>query len=268
MMHVLQSEIFRLRKRPQAWILILIMVVGAGAFYVAAAIAASVISDPDGAKESLQLPNIYENGMFIVAFAGFILSVVVASGLIGNEFSWNTIRPLVARSRSRNALLSAKWITLILYTILLFLVGFLAVIGFSAVTSALLGTWKGVDASLVGEWLTSFVRLVYSQFPYVALAFFLALITRSNAVGIAVGIGLGFFEQAIWSLLGLTAGVFETIQQFGIDYPSRVLLDINSGDGMHSAMDGWRAAGMLGVWTVLFIGLSYYFFNKRDVTSG
>ncbi|MBA3276272.1 MAG: hypothetical protein H0T72_10795, partial [Chloroflexia bacterium] len=54
MMHLLRSEIFRLRKRPQAWILALIMVLAVGAFYVALAIAASVISDPESTEDSLK----------------------------------------------------------------------------------------------------------------------------------------------------------------------------------------------------------------------
>ena len=268
MFHLLRSEIFRLRKRPQAWILALIMVLGVGAFYTALTIAAFAMSDPSDAKESLQLPSIFDNGMQIATIVGYILTVVLASGLIGNEYSWNTIRPLLARARSRSALLSAKWITVLLYSVGLFLVGLLATIAFSAGTSAIVGNFEGADGAMIGDWVVSFGRILIGQLPYVALAFCLALITRSNAVGIAVGIGVGFLEPAIWGLLGLVTDAFDTVRKFGLEYPSTLLFNMNSGVDDITTNEAWGATATLGAWIVLFVALTYYFFNKRDVTSG
>ncbi len=273
MMHLLRSEIFRLRKRPQAWIMALIMVLAVGAFHVALAIAASVIADPESTEESLKLPNIFENGMQIATLIGFILTVVLASGLIGNEYSWNTIRPLLARARSRSALLSAKWITVLLYSIGLYLLGFLATIAFSAASSAIVGNFESVDSGIIADWTVAFGRLIISQLPYAALAFTMALITRSNAVGIAVGIGLGFLEPAIFGLLGLVTDAFDEVRKFGLEYPSNqlVAMNANSGFGGYGELttaDAWRAVATLGVWVAIMVGATYYFFNKRDVTSG
>lgn len=270
MIPLLRSEIFRLRKRPQAWILALIMVLAVGAFYVSLAIAASVISDPADAEESLILPNIFENGMQIATLIGYILTVVLASGLIGNEYSWNTIRPLLARAHSRSALLSAKWITVLLYSIGLFLLGFLATIAFSAASSAIVGNFESVDGGTLVDWTVAFGRTLISQLPYAVLAFTLALIARSNAVGIAVGIGLGFLEPAIWALLGLVTDAFDEVRKFGLEYPSNLLFTMNSNwaDGPTSTTEAWRAVATLGVWVAIMVGATYYFFNKRDVTSG
>lgn len=268
MLQLLRSEIFRLRKRPQAWILALIMVLAVGTFYVALAIAAAVVSDPADAKDSLELANIFDNGMQIASLVGFILGVVMAAGLIGNEYSWNTIRPLLARARSRSALVSAKWITVGLYAAGLFVVGLIASIGFSVVTSALVGNSTGLSVDLLGEWVTDFGRILMSQLPYVALAFCLALITRSNAAGIAVGIGLAFLEPAVWGLLGLVTGAFDTVHKLGLEYPSTLLFNMNTDAGSATANEAWGAAATLAAWIVIFVGLTYYFFNKRDVTSG
>jgi len=273
MMHLLRSEIFRLRKRPQAWILALITVLSVGAFYVSLTIAASVLSDPTDTEESLILPNIFENGMQIATLIGFILTVVLASGIIGNEYSWNTIRPLLARARSRSALLSAKWITVLLYSIGLYLLGLITTIAFSAASSAIVGNFESVDAGMLGDWAVAFGRVLVSQLPYAALAFSLALITRSNAVGIAVGIGLGFLEPAIFGLLGLVTDAFDEVRKFGLEYPSNLLVTMNAdtdfgGYGTITTADAWRAVATLGVWVAILVGASYYFFNKRDVTSG
>ncbi len=269
MINLLRSELFRLRKRPQAWILALIMVLAVGAFYVSLAIAASVISDPQSTEDSLKLPNIFENGMQIATLLGYILAVVLASGLIGNEYSWNTIRPLLARSRSRSALLSAKWLTVLIYSVTLFVIGFIATIAFSAITSSIVGGFESVDRGMIGDWLVAFGRTLVSQLPYAALAFSLALITRSNAVGIAVGIGVGFLEPAIWGLLGIVTSAFDEVRKFGLEYPSTLLFNMNSGfDDNVGSGEAWRAVATLGVWVAVMVGATYYFFNKRDVTSG
>lgn len=273
MMHLLRSELFRLRKRPQAWIMALIMVLAVGTFYVALTIASSVLSDPTDTEESLILPNIFENGMQIATLLGFILTIVLASGLVGNEYGWNTIRPLLARARSRSALLSAKWITVLLYSMGLYLLGLLATIAFSAASSAIVGNFESIDAGMAGDWAIAFGRVLVSQLPYAALAFTMALITRSNAVGIAVGIGFGFLEPAIFGLLGLITNAFDEVRKFGLEYPSNQLVAMNAntgfgGYGEITTAEAWRAVATLGVWVVIMVGASFYFFNKRDVTSG
>lgn len=266
MLNLLRSEIFRLRKRPQAWILVVIMVFAVGTFYVAAGIAAAVVSDPSGPKETLELDRIFDNGMQLAQIVGVILTVVVASGLIGNEYSWNTIRPLVSRATSRNSLLGAKWITITLYSIGLFLVGLLACIGFSAVMSALLGNFDSIDTGLVTDWVVGFGRLLVANMPYVALGFSLSLLFRSNAVGIAGAIGIGLLEPALWALLGLLTDTFDSIRKFGLEYPSSLLANISTtwADPVTTS-EAWRAAGVLSVWTAIFVGLTYYVFNRRDV---
>lgn len=272
MIDLLRSEIFRLRKRPQAWILAVIMVLAVGAFYVSLAIAASVLSDPSDVEESLTLQNIFGNGIQIAALVGFLLIVVLASGLIGNEYGWNTIRPLLARARTRSALLGAKWITVLLYSTGLFLLGFLATIAFSAASSAIVGNFESVDGGTIADWGLGFLRVLVSQFPYAALAFTVALITRSNAVGIAVGIGLGFLEPAIFGLLGLVTESLDEVRKFGLEYPSNLLLAMNDGTGYGygeiTTGEAWRAVATLGAWLAIMVGSSFYFFTKRDVTSG
>lgn len=273
MIHLLRSELFRLRKRPQAWIMALLMVFGVGIFYVGLAVTASVVSDPQSAEDSLKLTNILENGVQIASIVGFILTVVLASGLMGNEYSWNTIRPLLARSRSRSALLSAKWITVFLYCAGLFVVGFIATIVFSALTSALVGGFESVGAATIGDWSVALGRVLISQLPYAALAFTLALITRSNAVGIAAGIGLGFLEPAIFGLLGIVSDSFDEVRKFGLEYPSNLLVSMNADSGFGgygdiTTADAWRAVATLTVWVAVMVAATYYFFNKRDVTSG
>ena len=268
MLHLLRSELFRLRKRPQAWILGIIMVLSVATFYVAASIAATLMSDPDGPREAILPANIFENGMQIVAIVGLILTVVQGAGLIGNEYSWNTIRPLVARATSRNALLSAKWVTVAIYSTGLFVVGFLATILLSVMSTFVVGNYDGITMALVGDWLVSFGRILIGNMPYVALAFCLALLFRSIAAGIAGAIGLLFLEPLVWSLVGLLTDAFDKVHEFGLEYPSTTLFNMNIGAADTTSSEAWIAVATLVAWIVAFVAATYWAFNKRDVTSG
>lgn len=267
MLHLLQSELFRLRKRPQSWILLLIMFLATGGLYVAFAIAAAV-SDPEGIRDELMLPRVFQSGMQLSSLVGFILIVVMAAGLIGNEYGWDTIRPLIARSRSRAGLLTAKWLTVAIYTVVLFLFGLVVAVGFSAVTSAIAGNFEGVSGDLLGDWTVSFLRLLISNAPYVALAFTLALITRSNAAGISIGIGLAFIEPLAWALLRLVGDTFKRAETFGIAYSSTKLTNMNGHNEVVSPGEAWRAVIVMAIYAVVFVVASYVTFQRRDVTSG
>lgn len=271
MVPLLQSELFRLRKRPQSIVLILITVLVTGGIYAAFYIASRTVSDEREAASiarDLALPNVFEIGMQVSGMFVSIMLIVMASGLIGNEYSWNTLRPLVARSRTRGSLLTAKWITVGLYTVLLFLVALFSSAIFSAITSSMAGEFVGLSSGLLRDWVYAFGRVLAANMPYIAIAFSLALLTRSNAVGISVGIALGLLEPALWGLLGLLSDRFDTIREFGVEFHSARLQRMNHALDDASGREAWVSAGVLGLYTVVFVVLSYVVFIRRDVTSG
>lgn len=271
MIPLLQSELFRLRKRPQSIILILITILVTGGIYAAFYIASRTISDEVEAASiarDLALPNVFEIGMQVSGLFVGIMLIVMASGLIGNEYSWNTVRPLIARSRTRVSLLTAKWITVALYTVLLFLVALVSSAIFSAITSSMAGEFVGLSPELLRDWIGAFGRVLVVNIPYIAIAFTLALLTRSNAVGISVGIALGLLEPALWGLLGLLSDRFDTIRKFGIEFHSARLMSMNKALEDVSAREAWVSAGVLGLYTLVFVVLSYVVFTRRDVASG
>ncbi|MGI8963049.1 MAG: hypothetical protein ACR2GI_00930 [Thermomicrobiales bacterium] len=90
-----------------------------------------------------------------------------------------------------------------------------------------------------------------------ALAYCLALITRSNAVGIAARICVGFLEPAIWAILGLVTDSFDRIHEFGLEYPSITLFNMNMGGRSTTTSEAWGAVAVPGVWTALFVVLTY-----------
>ncbi len=273
MIHLLQSELFRLRKRPMAWVLPIILCGLIAAFYVIFYFAARNATDPT-LIDQLSLPWVFNGGGTFVIQIGIILLAVLASSVIGSEYSWNTIRPLLARARSRHAMLSAKWITVALYTVALIIVGMIVAVIASYVMSQIAGIDTGASAEIFRKIAAGTGRLIWAAAPYAAIAFLIALWTKSNAAGISVGLAIFFVEPIIWLLLRQFNDVFDTIEKGGIIWNVQRLTDANmhrSADRAVSAISAtraWESAGVIGIYVVIAIVLSYIILNRRDVTSG
>ena len=96
MTNLLRSELFRVRKRPQSWWLLAVLVALEVMLYGIMVIVNFASSDPTSVKTNIQLPQIYDTGLVIVALAGTILAIIFASSTLGSEYGWNTLRPLLA----------------------------------------------------------------------------------------------------------------------------------------------------------------------------
>ncbi|HVL22548.1 MAG TPA: ABC transporter permease [Thermomicrobiales bacterium] len=266
MIHLLRSELFRMRKRAQSWILIVIAFLLTGLFYGGFTIGAMVSSGQNAAdlKEPLPFDQLTDFGLSIaLGFFGGVLLVIIAAGMMGNEFSWNTLRPLVARATSRPALISAKLLTLLIYSVVFMLVVAALTALLSIVSSLIAGVDTAFSMSALADafWFT--IRTIVVSMPILTFAFFMATLTRSNAAAIAGALGLSFIEPTVFGLLGQISDTFKTIRKGGIEYNvSNVLVN-----GLDSRGE-WISLGVVLLYTTLFVGLSYWIFLRRDVTSG
>ncbi len=254
-----------MRRRPQSLIMILIAAVLVGLFYGGFTVGALVANakNVNDFKRELPFDRLSNFGLQFGAFFGSIILVVMASGLIGNEFSWNTIRPLLARSRSRATLLTAKFLTLLIYVVIFCFV--LAVLTgvFSLIGSKIAGvdTAFSTNALVEAFWYTW--RIVLVNLPTVALAFMLALVARSNAAGIGVALGVTFLEPILFAILGNLSDIFVKIEKGGLSYNTNKILM----DGIHNSGQ-WVALAVMLAYTAIFVAISYVVFLRRDVTSG
>ena len=271
MLNLLSSELFRMRKRAQSWVLLLISVVLIGLIYGGFVVAALLTSGQESAdlREQARFANFAEFGIAMaVGFFGSVMLIIIAAGMMGNEYSWNTLRPLVARAKSRASLLTAKYLAMLIYTAIFVLVLSLIVAGMFLIGSQVVGEPSGFSVSVLGEGLEYAARLAYTNLPYLALAFLLATAFKSNAAGIAGALGLSFIEQPIFLLLGLASDFFEKVETWGISYNVAEFSGFSGADISTSGGIDYRAGTILGVYTLVFVAASYLIFLRRDVTSG
>jgi ABC-type transport system involved in multi-copper enzyme maturation permease subunit len=276
MNNALKSELFRLRRRPQTWIMPILSVAFIAFFYAILYRVYQFGSEDDqpGLRDSIEVGNIFENGMQIFGFFGSILVVIVTASLIGSEYGWNTIRPLVARAQSRVGLLSAKWIVVALYTVFMVIVGIVGSLSLAAIFSVF--TEGGLSSLPGGFWMDVVVgtgRWIVASLPYAAIGFAAALLARSNAAGIAIGIGISFVESLIFPLLTFVSDIFDTVQQFGISWNAEQLVSISTQPEESffdpvSASQAWQSTAVLTVYMVVIVAATFIVFKRRDIISG
>ena len=276
MLHVLDSELFRLRKRPQTWIMpllasgFILLYYGIGYLQYHSSNATDRL---DMRQSVQQLSSIFENGMQIWRIVALIMIVVASASLIGSEHGWNTLRPLVARATSRVDLLSAKWVVVGLYTIFMVVMGVIVSLLAATTTTIFMGGSVSLPVGVWDDMVLGLLRWTMATLPYAAIAFAAALITRSNAAGIAIGIGLNFAELLVIGLLLELTNKFETAVEYGINWNVQQLVNITTDDG-GTVMDPvstaqlWKSTGILIVYCALAIAISYRVFTRRDITSG
>lgn len=263
MFNLLSSEIFRLRKRSQSWILFVIASALIAFIYAGVVIGAVTVTGPDAVElsELVTFANFQDFGIGMsLGFFGAVMLIIIAAGMMGNEFAWNTLRPLVARARSRSGLLTAKYLALLLYSVVFAIATTLAVAGVIMISSQIVDEPSGFSMSVLGEGFVFSFQVLYALLPYLALALLLATAFRSNAAGIAGSLGLNFIEEPIWLLLSFASSIFENVREWGLAYSVTRFATVDGAD--------MRSALILAGYTALFVGISYVIFLRRDVTSG
>jgi len=262
---LLQSELFRIRKRPQSWLMLILAALFVAGIYGAMAIGTFFANDANAAdlREQLAFDKLREFGLSFNSLFGGIMLAIFAAGAFGNEYSWNTIRPLLARARSRSSLVTAKLVMVFLYG-LLFTVALAALTVLVSFVATLVasGSWH-FSGDELGKVAAYVLGLFVTNLPYLALAVLVGMWTKSNAAGIGVAIGISFIEPVLFLTLRSVNDVFDSIEKGGLNWNVQDVLYNWSG-----SQQNWISIGVLLLYTVIFVALTYRIFLRRDVTSG
>ncbi len=266
MLPLLRCELFKLTHRMMPRVLLLIVVGGLLGTYLLLGLTTNA-QEGDTGLDDLRIGVVYDDGMFIVYQLGVILAVTLAASTIATEFGWGTIRTLLPRTAGRSAFLTAKLISLGLFVIVAVLLGFVAALGGSALVTAL----KDLDSSLgprfVEHLLVSLVRTAYVILPYSAMAFVIALWSRSSAAGIAIPIVV-FYAEVLLTPLFTSAAALDWLPHALIYNNISSLLNSHTVVSEENLPGHWQAVGTLAAYVTVFISLAFGRFLTRDVTQG
>jgi ABC-type transport system involved in multi-copper enzyme maturation permease subunit len=215
---------------------------------------------------------------------GGMLVVILVSVIVAQEYRWGTLSLWLRQGASRPAVMAAKFVTLLGATTLLVLAPLL----FGGVLTAFFTpvvTGSSLDIGQVNflQVGLSILRTAYTLLPYLSLTFLFAVMTRSVAGSIGVGIGYSLIVEGIASqIMMIIGGIPAKIAMYLPGQMSLSIARLNT--GMASALieieaNGQDAVDLIGlldpvtaaigiaVYTAVFLGLAFWIFQKQDLTT-
>ncbi|HLS07916.1 ABC transporter permease [Lentibacillus sp.] len=197
-----------------------------------------------------------------------LLTIIVAAGIVANEFKWGTIKLLLIRPITRTKILASKYVSVLLFA----LFTLLFVLLFSWIIGALFFGINGMDphivlnqsegyahVSIIEQIIKGYGLQLVTLVMMATFAFMISTIFRQSSLAIGLAIFLmlsgnaivGFFSDYEWAKYILFANT-----------------DMNqyiNGSPMFEGMSLGFSIAVLAVYYVIFLAVSWVFFTKRDV---
>lgn len=209
--------------------------------------------------------------------AGFLL-VVIASAATAQEYTWHTYNSYLSRGISRWQLVLAKFLALLLPTLLIVSIPMIVA---TVVSGYYTIHFNGsLDFSQVNYLQMGFSLLlgVFSLLPYGALAVLLSVIGRSLVLPMIGGLGWILVELFSWQFLNSLGETGKTIAQWlpigacmgVLKSSSAIARNLLVGD---AGVDTWdalqllppeTAAAAIGGYVLFFIAISVFIFHRQD----
>jgi ABC-2 type transport system permease protein len=255
----------KIYRRLRTWILLGILLVIEGLAYWI-----YYKSGGDGSSISLWKGVLFGSNLLAVPL---FLSVIIAADSVAGEFSGGTIKLLLIRPVSRTKILLSKYIAVFVYLLFLMLVLFVVsfivsglLYGFGSTADMFSYTGKDGAMHQISYAAETFRAYGFGSIELImilSLAFMVSAVFRSSAIAITISIVLIFVGQTIGQI----------IKSFGwAKYYLFLNTDltkyyIQNGPSLDSDTTLQFSIIILIVYFVIFNGLSWYVFKKRDVAS-
>ena len=220
------------------------------------------------------LPSGLANSIGVAHSIGVLLIMVLGASAVGSEYGWGTLRTALSKGTGRWQLLLAKALSLLLLGVAALLVVSLTVVVSSLIAASLTlddGGWLSES----GQWSTVVVMLgkaVYGLMPYAILAMFLAVLTSSSSMGIAISMAYYFVETLLVQILGRQFDWFDRVTDFLIGPNTAAWMTetgvVTTEGGLFSVgdMPGALHAFLVLLGYVVVLGVAaFWLFQRRDV---
>jgi ABC-type transport system involved in multi-copper enzyme maturation permease subunit len=296
MRDLIVAELMKSRTRWLPYVLLLVMVLGAGVQVWLFGYTAwwDIHDDPDPViREDLPmvirafvlpwaLPTLLDAGQF---WGSLIIGIFIASA-VATEYNWGTIRQAVARGQSRAQWLTVKLIGLALFCAMLLLL----TLGWGVVSMLITSSLADAPVTLdppgpaelpVAEIPIMILRAGFCILPYALLAFAMAVVGRSTALG-ATGIILFLIiESTVVPIFGALPDPWPSFRSVTIAHNVSGVLAANKIDDVDyfslaaretpdpgELPDPWLAFTVLCIWCAGLLAATYYIFQRRDLRLG
>jgi len=196
--------------------------------------------------------------------------VIVCAGNISSEFSDGTIKQLLIRPHRRWKILLSKYIALLIYSA--FLIVVLAAVSYLvSITFFGVGAFNekiySIDLTVVSGGVYFVKNLLYylpGLIMVLTLAFMLSTLFKNQAIAVGIGVFVLFFSSTAGLIIvSLTekyawtkALIFPHLDQTVFILQDKILNNITMP----------MSLGILGVYYLIFMFITFFFFQKRDIS--
>lgn len=199
-----------------------------------------------------------------------LFTIIVAGGIVANEFRWGTIKQLLIRPISRGAILLSKYIALLLFTLFTVLFLILASVAVGAVFYGVpainpeivvtrpdgLGT-----SSLIQEILMMYGFKTLNIIVLATFGFMISSIFRSSALAI----GLAMFLMFAGTTAAQALAMYEW-SKYILFANTDLSIYYNFSGPIRDEMTMGFSIGVIVVYMILFAVAAWVVFTKRDVS--
>ncbi|WIL36765.1 MULTISPECIES: ABC transporter permease [Bacillus] len=243
----------------------------------------------DGYKEIITLNNYriehnipndtgYTVWSYVTDSAGFtiltgLFTIIIAAGIVANEFNWGTIKLLMIRPLSRFQILMSKYITVLLFGFLLLLILF---IGSTLLGLIFFGTGGETAANIhliykdghvseqnmMSHLATTYLSESVSALMVATMAFMLSAVFRNSSLAVGFSIFL--------LVAGTTATAFIAAKFDWAKYILFANVDLTQyvdGTPLIEGMTMTFSIVMLAIYFIIFLLLAFGIFIKRDIAN-
>ncbi|UOQ44476.1 ABC transporter permease [Halobacillus salinarum] len=199
-----------------------------------------------------------------------LFTIIVAAGAIANEFKWGTIKLLLIRPISRTKILLAKYLSVLIFAltmlIFLYVLSFItgsALFGIDGLSQTYLFKQAGefkeapIFQHTVFQYLLGSVNLLMMA----TFAFMISSVFRNSSLAIGVAIFLMMSGNAIVAFLSTKDWAKYIL------FANTDLTTFFEGTPIIEDLTLPFSVTVLAVYFILFVGLAWGFFTKRDVAS-
>ncbi|PEF40716.1 hypothetical protein CON84_03525 [Bacillus sp. AFS094228] len=201
--------------------------------------------------------------------------VIVCSSLVSSEFSDGTIKQLLIRPYKRWKILLSKYITSLLFAALLlasllifsYLIGIIFFGNGSYSDKIMDPASFEFSPVVVGEYFVDMIVYWIPGFLVITtIAFMLSTLFKNQALAVGISIFILFASSTLNMVIQSFIGKYEWLKF--VLFPHLDLRGYISGtiDMFDGATLGF-SMGVLGIYYLIFLALTFFFFQKKDITN-
>jgi ABC-2 type transport system permease protein len=221
-------------------------------------------------EEKYNIWSFVKDASQLISMAGMFV-IIISAGIVASEFNWGTIKLLLIRPINRSKILLSKYLTVLLFALLILAVLFIystvlgaMLFGMPEAAASYLNYSNGTvtEQNMVVHLMIYFGLNSITMIMLATMAFMISSVFRNSSLAIGLSLFLMFTGSQLTALLSLK---FDWAKY--ILFANTNLMQYFDGTPMVEGMTMSFSVIMLFVYFLLFQFLAFFVFKKRDVAA-